>query len=341
MGISAALGSGALVPAGLGFRNLLINGDFRINQRQLSSRTTTGYLHDRWRLETSGGTSTYSTQPFTLGNQIAGFESRNFAQVAVAGQSASSNYSIFQQIVEGVRSAAGQTVTVSFYARATSGTPKISVELVQGFGTGGSPSAGVNINAGIVTISTSWQRYSVTIQVPSIAGKTIGNIDDYLAVYLWLSGGSDYAARTNSIGIQNSTFQIWGVQAETNQYATSLEIRPEGVELGLCQRYYWEIRSWGGDDGLCQGHHYGAQAVWCVVQYPVQMRKAPAFALASGVYNAYTSGMGNQVSTAAAYQMTPQIATIYFSTINARSLGVGSWIASSAGILYFVAEYFA
>lgn len=340
MGISQGLGSQALLPAGLGFRNLIINGEFDVNQRQLSSRTTNGYLHDRWRFETFGGTCTYSTQSFTLGNQISGFEGRNFAQIAVTGQSASNNYSILQQIVEGVRTAAGQILTVSFYARATSGTPKISVELGQGFGTGGSPSAGVNINAGAVTISTTWQRYSVTVAVPSIAGKTLGSADDYLAVSFWFSAGSDYNSRTNSIGIQNNTFQIWGVQAETNHYATSLEIRPDTIELQLCQRYYYELRGWGGDDGLCQGHYYASQQLWCVIQHPVQMRKGPVFSLASGTYNGYTSGMGNLVTTAAQYSGTPQTSTIYFTMLNSRTLGVGAWVASGSGILYFNSEFF-
>lgn len=340
MGISSAMGSQALVPTGFGFRNLIINGEFDINQRQLSSRTTTGYLHDRWRFETSGGTATYSNQAFTLGNQISGFETRNFAQIAISGQSASSHYSILQQIIEGVRTAAGQILTVSFYARATSGTPRISVELGQSFGTGGSPSAGLNVNAGAVTISTTWQRYSVTVAVPSIAGKTIGTTDDYLSIQLWVSAGSDYASRVNSIGIQNNTFQIWGVQAETNHYATSLEIRPETVELQLCQRYYYEMRGWGGDDGLCQGHYYGSQQLWCVIQHPVQMRRGPVFSLAGGNYNAYTSGVGNAVTTAAQYSGTPQTSTIYFITLNARTVGVGGWVATASGILYFNSEYF-
>lgn len=340
MGISQAMGPAALLPTGLGIRNLIINGDFKINQRQLSSRSTTGYLHDRWRLEYGGGSTTYSTQAFTLGNQIPGFEPTNFAQIAVSGQSAAGDYALFHQFIEGVRSLAGQTATISFYARATSGTPKVSLELSQYFGTGGSPSAGVTVNGGSVTLSTTWTRYSMTVQVPSISGKTIGSTDDCLGVQLWLSAGANYSSRANSIGIQNSTFQIWGVQVEANSQVTPLEIRPFAVELQLCQRYYYEIRGWGGDDGLCQGHYYGSQQLWCVVQHPVQMRKGPIFSLANGTYNGYTSGLSNLVTTAASYSGTPQTSTLYFSMLNARTVGVGAWVASGSGILYFNSEYF-
>lgn len=340
MGISSALGSSALLPTGLGIRNFIINGDFKINQRQLSSRSTTGYLHDRWRLEYGGGSTTYSTQAFTLGNEISGFEPTNFAQFAVSGQSSASDYSVFQQMIEGVRTFAGQTVTVSFYARATSGTPKIALELTQYFGTGGSPSSAVNTNAGIVTLSTTWSRYSLTVALPSISGKTVGSVDDALIVQFWLSGGSNYSARTNSIGIQNSTFQIWGIQAEPNLQVTPLEIRPVPLELQMCQRYYYELRGWGGDDALCQGNYYATTQLWCVIQHPVQMRKGPTFSLANGYYSGYAIQLGNQAATAAQYTGTPQTSTVYFIFANARTHGVGGWIASADGIMYFNSEYF-
>lgn len=340
MPISAALGSSALLPAGLGFRNKIINGDFSVNQRQLSSRSSTGYLHDRWRLEVSGGSATYSTQSFTLGNQIPLEEPRTFAQIAVSSQSTSSDYCVFQQYIEGVRTFAGQQVTLSFYARAISGTPRISVEMTQYFGAGGSPSSAVNINAGAVTISSSWARYTLTTTIPSIAGRTIGSADDSFILQFWLSGGSQYNSRTNSLGLQSNTFQIWGVQLENNYQATPFEQRPTTIELALCQRYYYELRGWGGDDGLCQGNYYSTTQMWCVIQHPVQMRRGPAFSIANGNYNGYATGLGNLASTAAQYSGTPQTSTVYFIFANARTHGAGGWIASSAGILYFNSEYF-
>ena len=48
-----------------GFRNAIINGDFRINQRGFSSTTTSGtFGFDRWRNFNSGGTVTTSSQSF-------------------------------------------------------------------------------------------------------------------------------------------------------------------------------------------------------------------------------------------------------------------------------------
>jgi len=238
MGISAALGSSALLPAGLGFRNKLINGDFRINQRGFSSTTSNvGYGYDRWALYTAGGGATYSAQTFTAGNAIVGQEPQNFARIVTTGQTATSTYTVLTQRIEDVRNCAGQTTTVSFWAKAASGTPKVSIEFAQNFGSGGS--AEVLTYAGQVTLSTSWQRFTVTATVPSISGKTLGTENTHsLGLFLWVSGGSDFNSRTGSIGIQSNTFDFWGVQLEQNYQPTPFEQRPIGVELQPCQRYY-------------------------------------------------------------------------------------------------------
>lgn len=225
-----------------GFRNAIINGDFRINQRGFTSNTTNAaYTFDRWAQYNSGGTVTTSTQTFTVGSPAApGFESANYVRQVVSGQSTSGQYGSLLQPIEDVRTYAGATVTISFYARAGSGTPKIAIELQQKFGSGGSPSADVLTYVNQVTLSTSWTRYSITTTIPSINGKTIGTTANTssLGLNFWTSAGSDFNSRTGSLGIQNNTFDFWGVQVERGTIATPFEQRPIGTELALCQRYY-------------------------------------------------------------------------------------------------------
>ena len=240
MGISASLGSSALLPAGLGFRNLIINGDFRINQRVFTSSASSVYGFDRWTSSSADGTVTYSAQTFTTGNAIPGYEPTNHARIATSGQTLAGAYSHLVQRIENVRTLAGQTASLSFWAKATSGTPKVAVEFLQIFGTGGSPSSTTFTYAGQVTLSTAWQRFTMQVNIPSISGKTIGTAgDDTLYLNLWTSAGSTYNSRAGSIGIQNSTIDFWGVQLEQNLQPTPFEQRPIGVELALCQRYYW------------------------------------------------------------------------------------------------------
>jgi hypothetical protein len=275
MAISSALGSSALLPAGLGFRNKIINGDFRINQRAFTSTTTSGtFGFDRWQIGLSGGTVTYSAQTFTPGNAIPGQEPTNYARVVTSGHSASTDSALLIHKIEDVRNCAGQTATISFWAQAASGTPKVAVQISQSFGTGGSPSADVDTYVGQATLSTSWTMYKFTFVVPSISGKTIGTTANtsFLRLNLWTSAGSNNNASTGSLGVQNATINFWGVQLEQNYQPTPFEQRPIGVELALCQRYYETsnglVQVTGGATG------FGGNTYWGWVGYKVEKRIA-------------------------------------------------------------------
>lgn len=225
-------------------KNKIINGDFTFNQRGFTSNTTTAaYNFDRWLQQNSGGTFTVTPQTFTAGAApVAGYEATNYIQGITATQSAAGDYAIITQRIENVRTFAGNSVTISFYAKANTGTPKIGVEVQQNFGSGGSPSATVSTPAGAITLTTSFARYSVTVTVPSISGKTIGTTANtsYLELNLWTSSGATNATRASSIGIQNFTASIWGVQVEYGATATPFQIATGtlATELVACQRYY-------------------------------------------------------------------------------------------------------
>jgi hypothetical protein len=281
-------------------KNAVINGDFYINQRGFTSTTADNtFTFDRWRtFRGGGGTSTYSAETFTLGAApVAGYEGRNFAQIVTASQSAVSDYSLYIQLLESVRTFAGQTVTLSFWAKAGSGTPQIAAEMVQNFGTGGSPSAANNTAAGAVTISTSWARYSLTIAIPSISGKTIGtNNNDFLGLFFWFSAGSNFNGRASSIGNQNNTFQIWGVQLEAGSVATAFQTATGTIqgELAACQRYYWRQT---GPSRRATGFASSSTAGEFVMPLPVQMRIAPTVLEYGGTLVWYDGLAGASVGT--------------------------------------------
>ena len=280
-----------------GSGNTIINGAFEINQRSFSSTTSSNtYGFDRWKLDTSGGT-TYSAQTFTTGAApVSGYEAKNYARLVTTGQSGASVFSIFRQFVEDVRTYAGQTVTISFWAKAASGTPKLAVEFTQSFGSGGSPSSAVDSYAGNVTLSTSWQRYSVTYTLPSIAGKTIGTADatSYLLTSLWVSAGTDFNARTGSIGIQSNTFDIWGVQLEAGAVATPFRRNANSLqgELAACQRYYYRMGGSSAFEKFGEATGNSSTLALCTSYLPVTMRVAPTSiefsAVTIGIY-----GVGN------------------------------------------------
>jgi hypothetical protein len=221
-------------------KNKIINGDFGVNQRNFSSSTTDNvFLFDRWRHTFVGGSVTSTAQTFTPGNTIAGYEPKNYLQTVTASQTTSTFAVIYYNGIEDVRTLAGQTATISFWAKAASGTPSVGIEVEQSFGSGGS--SAVSTVVGAKTLSTSWTRYTSTVVIPSISGKTIGtNSGVYL--YLWLSAGASTGTgpRASNIGAQNATFQFWGVQIEAGSAATAFQTATGTIqgELAACQRYF-------------------------------------------------------------------------------------------------------
>ena len=257
-------------------KNKIINGDFAINQRNFTSTTTsTAFGFDRFSQSSGGGTTTYSAQTFTPGAApVAGYEAANYARLVTSGQSAAGDYAQLVQSIEDVRTFAGQTVTVSFWAQAGSGTPSVAVEMYQVFGSGGSPSAAVTaIGAVKSAITTSWARYSFTFAVPSISGKTIGTTANtsQISLALWTSAGSTHNARTNSLGIQNTTINFWGIQVEASNTATAFQTATGTIqgELAACQRYYF--RTTGGEV-FANGIFFSSTKARVSLNCPVTMR---------------------------------------------------------------------
>ena len=253
-----------------GFRNAIINGNFDIWQRG-TSFTASEYGADRWLHGRFGTTHTISRGPFALGQTDVPNEPTYFCRTVVSSVAASGNYSALIQRIEGVRSFAGQQVTVSFWARADA-SMSISMDFLQYFGTGGSPSLDVSaIGATKIAIGIPWQKITVTASIPSISGKTIGtNNNDALHLYIWFDASDDDNARTVSLGHQSGTFDIAQVQIERGPVATPFERRSYGQELALCQRYYMKYT------GHRQaGYTTAGNAITQYLVYPVVMRTAP------------------------------------------------------------------
>jgi hypothetical protein len=259
-------------------RNLLHNSRMRVQQRGVGPFTTSGYGADRWDSSAvHGGGGSFSVQiiGFTdaqrtlLGDEEAAFVWSN----AFTGGSAAGDFDIVFQPIEDVRRTANKSVMVSFWAAATSGTPKLCVELTQNFGSGGSPSAAVTgIGVSAVTLSTVWQRYVVgPIAVPSIVGKTLGSTANttFTSLNFWLSSGATFnASRAGSIGVQAATIGISGIQVEASNYPTPLEKTDIADDIARCQRFYNTVSTFVGP----------VASYVTTYSFPVKMRAAPTIA---------------------------------------------------------------
>ena len=317
-------------------KNKIINGDFEINQRAFTSNTSNGtYNFDRWYQQNSGGTTTITPQNFTAGSApVAGYEGRQFCQVITASQSGAGDYAQLTQAIEDVRTLAGQTATISFWAKATSGTPKISVEVIQRFGSGGSPSSDVQTYAGQATISTSWARYSITVAVPSLSGKTVGTTVNTSSTTwsFWLSAGTNFNARTGSLGVQNNTFQIWGVQVEAGSVATPFQTATGTLagELAACQRYFLRYGD-SSNQALGAGMYYSTTDSYFDIMYPVIMRGTPTVTIGEVAGFTTFSGGSGRVSTDAVGQVITNKSNRFKVVTAAATTGDGAlWSCTSA-----------
>jgi hypothetical protein len=319
-------------------KNKIINGDFSVNQRNFTSVTTADdYGFDLWRQTFSGGTCTNTPQTFTPGAApVAGYEGNKYSQIVTASQSAAGDFAIYYIRLEDARLLAGQTATLSFWAKVASGTPKIAAEIRQNFGTGGSPSAGVTTYLGQATLSTSYVRYSLSVSVPSISGKTFGtNNNSYLAVRVWLSAGSTFDANTGSIGINNNTFSLWGFQLEAGSVATAFQTATGTIqgELAACQRYYFRTSSPGSTQTLVVPTAFAFSSVEsdATIQFPVAMRTSPSSVDFSNlVFSRFDNTGYNLTAITLATNTGSSFGILLYGTIVGGTAGnVGKWTCQS------------
>jgi hypothetical protein len=243
-GLVSYMGSGDSVSPIITGRNKVINPNFDIWQRGTSlaanGSSINRYLADRWISYGAGSTIQPQRQAFMVGQIDVPNEPQYFHRFVVGSISGSANCAVMNQLIEGVRTLSGKTVTLSFWAKALNDSKPISVEFTQIFGFGGSPSATVTgIGVTKINLTATWQKFIITTSIPSISGKTIGaNNNDCLQMSFWFDAGSNFNTRTASLGQQSGTFDIAQVQLEEGSIATNFEYQPRQQELALCQRYY-------------------------------------------------------------------------------------------------------
>jgi hypothetical protein len=286
-------------------KNKIINGDFNIWQRgtSFSNPGTNAYVADRFKIQHdgTGATRTVSQQTFTPGTApVAGYEGSYFLRYNVSAAGTGNSYNIVIQPIEDVRTFANQPITVSFWAKSDSART-VYVDVVQDFGSGGSATVSTGAAASQNT-STSWQRFSFNITVPTISGKTIGTSSNIL-IRIWTSGNTTF------------TTDIWGVQAEAGSVATAFQTATGTLqgELAACQRYYYVYVDGTSSQSFGTAGYYSSTDILTTVSYPVTMRTAPTFSVVSGgnYYEVVRNSGSNTLTGLQANYLTSKTANIF------------------------------
>jgi hypothetical protein len=273
MAISFGLGSSALLPAGLGFRNVLINGAMTVYQRNASSTTSlaSSFACDRWNNFRGGAVS-----GITVSRQTAGLTGFQYcSRIQRDSGNTATNALYFVQNIESINSIplAGKQVTLSFWARAganysaSSGALRSSVEYATStdsnyytIGDGASTTVVSQNN----TLTTTWQYFSMPA---TIAASQTQVFVGFKFTPVGTAGAADY-------------FEITGVQLEQNLQPTPFEQRPIGVELSLCHRYFQRMTDPAGS-GVSSGAGVAARVL---LPLYTRMRATPTSVL-SGTIN--------------------------------------------------------
>jgi len=291
-----------------GFRNRIINGDMRIDQRNAGASVTPAdnqYTLDRWKSKLTQA-SKYSIQ------QNAGSVTPPAGFKNYLGVTSLSAYSItstdrfgLQYPIEGFNvadldfgNANAKTITLSFWVRSS---------LTGTFGGAFFNNSANRSYPFTYTISSANTFENKTV---TIAGDTTGTwvSDNLVGLYVefGLGVGSTYSGTagawagafyssatgaTSVVGTNGATFYITGVQLEVGSVATPFERRPFGTELMLCQRYYQqlELNATASADFKYMDAARSA-AFNASIVYPVQMRTSPTIAFTGT--QTYTNSSG-------------------------------------------------
>jgi hypothetical protein len=280
-------------------KNKILNSDFSTWQRgtTFSNPASEAYTADRWQLQHdgTGATRTISQQTFTPGTApVAGYEGQYFYRYAISAAGTSNTFQQFLQKVEDVRTFAGQTVTLSFWAKADA-SRLLTLLYRTDYGTGGSSAN--QFSVGSVTLTTSWTRYTVTYAVPSVSGLTLG-----------ANSYGQWNFRPPAATVQ--TIDIWGVQVEAGSVATAFQTATGTIqgELAACQRYF--EKSFNTDTTPANGANSSSLATNVGANYT------------------YTSGAtGNESATIYMKVVKRAAPTITFYGNNS-----GQWLTPSGGV---------
>jgi hypothetical protein len=261
--------------------NTCLNSNMSVWQRGTSISVPAGsalYTADRWYMNVTGSGNNYTVSRF-LTSDTTSTATVNLQQIQyaariqrIAGQTGV-NPAYFCNMFETVNSIpyAGQSITLSFYARAgsnfSSSSNIINYTVQSGTGTDQnlfSYSGGATVMSGTKTLTTTWQRFSATGTVPLTATE--------LSIYFNFTP-------TGTAGA-NDYYEITGVQFEQGSVANTYQPNQATYqgELAACQRYYYRRNAVSGGSST----FFGESAAWTVsttyfnMTLPVSMRVNPS-----------------------------------------------------------------
>ena len=237
------------------FRNLIINGDMRIDQRNAGASVVNvsgkQFTLDRFYNATTQSSKFSVQQNAGSVTPPDGFTSYLGVTSSSAYSVLSNDYFLIRHRVEGLNvshinwgTTNAKTVTLSFWVRSS----------LTGTFSGGITNSGQTrtyVFSYTIDSANTWERKTITIEGDTTGTwLTTNGIGIQLDINLgsgstytttsgsWQSGAYvNVSGATSVVGTSGATFYITGVQLEVGDTATPFEHRPYDMELARCQRY--------------------------------------------------------------------------------------------------------
>ena len=284
-----------------GRKNLIINGDFRINQRSGTHTLISGYHLDRWKFQ-KDGLNQYAHSVTSSTDAPAGFSKSLRLEVTTTESSISSieDLSLTQEIegqnlqLLGAGTNSAKPFTLSFWVKSTKpGTYCVSVVA--------DPATNSKIFSTTYTINFAnvWERK--IIKIPPCTLTTIPNVSSRGMSVRWITlAGSAYTSASGGvlhewddyhsslfagghqtqIDTDGDVWQITGIQLEVGRNATDFEHRSYGEELALCQRYFY-INGGEQHEIISQAFSPHTTEIAIAWPHPTEMRAVPTVTISS------------------------------------------------------------
>ena len=179
---------------GMGYFNIWITGN------SFSNPASGSFIATLWRLFYDGTAGTFVVDqaggPFSIG---ATNGLRWNQTVAGSG----GTYRTIEYRVEDATVYNNGKATLSFFLTAGTGSFPVTAEVIQFFGSGGSPSADVVCGSQAFTATTTATRFSLTVDMPSTGSKTFGNnIDDCVKIRFYLPNNVTFNCVFNEVKLE-------------------------------------------------------------------------------------------------------------------------------------------
>lgn len=295
-------------------RSLWVNGNMDVWQKGTSMAAPAaqgGYICDFTGYRGRGSTVFVERMNFPLGQTDVPGNPPYFMRTAVDSVPGVANYAVLGMDFDGVQNFNGSRSATFFWAKADR-----SVDVVfaydQHFGLGGSPSTDVlSIPSETAHLTTSWQRFTLMTDWPSVAGKTIGTSltdTDRIGIAIYLDAGSNFNARANNLGQQDIVFDFAraGIMHDPDsvvQYIIDPYQGSPEEELAKCQTL---LRVFKANEIIWSGDVTSGQNYWLGVPVGKMRRKpVPYFSLTNS--SGFTTTGSNWVSAASVTDTGVQI----------------------------------